>query len=403
MGPEEASCRQQETAIPHLPSDSVYPSAAKAELGPSNTQGRSETLQTIGLDDRTTSTRRWDLDVLRIVAILGVVSIHVFGLVLSQEEALDTLNANAGVVLSIGTRWCVPLFVMISGALLLSPRAHRNGPAVFLRRRLGRLVPALVAWHLIYLVGVRVMLWGEVLDPVVIFLDFVDGHVYTALYFLWLILGLYIVAPPIAAFLAGGGAWRARGTALAAISWSLVVSALPQITALLGEPRPRTEGALTTWVLYIGLFVAGYAWREAKPYTYRWAWSAALALFMFGEVVWQYNVAPQYPWLQVLAPVTYTGIAVVAGTVFLFVSAIDLLSRTRPSPRLKAATYLLSEATFGVFLCHMLIIVVIRVQWPEWYSDAALFAKIELFVVVVTASFAVSLIGQRIPYVRRVL
>ena len=53
--------------------------------------------------------------------------------------------------------WAVPVFVMISGALVLDRSAHAAGPAAFYRRRFARILPPLIAWNLICLtfVGTR--------------------------------------------------------------------------------------------------------------------------------------------------------------------------------------------------------------------------------------------------------
>lgn len=159
---------------------------------------------------------RWDLDVLRIIAILAVVSIHVFGLILGKEDLRGTRTWHFGVILNVGMKWCVPVFVMVSGALLLRPRMHAAGPGQFLRKRAVRLVPAIIVWHLVYLLLVRRWMFGDQSEPAAILVQFFDGRIYTALYFLWLILGLYFVAPVLSAFLAGGGHRRGVATALVA-------------------------------------------------------------------------------------------------------------------------------------------------------------------------------------------
>ncbi len=98
--------------------------------------------------------RRWDLDALRLLAIAAVVAIHVFGLLVSAGRR-GSPHWWGAVVIDIGLTWAVPVFVMISGALVLAPRAHAAGPAVFYRKRFARIVPALLVWHLVYLLGVR--------------------------------------------------------------------------------------------------------------------------------------------------------------------------------------------------------------------------------------------------------
>lgn len=345
---------------------------------------------------------RWDLDVLRIAAILGVVAIHVFGLILAREDLRGTQTWHFGVVLDYATRWCVPMFVMISGALLLSPRAHAGGPAPFLRKRVVRLVPALVFWHLVYLVLVRKYLMGQDLEASVVALNLIDAKVYTALYFLWLILGLYVVAPVLAAFLAGGGQRRATVTAVAALAWTVAVSALPSVTTMLGGPRPRPEGALTMWLPYVGLFLAGYAWRQARATGLRWLWTGLVATLLLVEVVWQYESAPDPRWLQALLPLGYTGLPIVLASICLFVCGIDLMARLSPPPGAVRVVRSLSEATFGVFLCHLVVVALMRRWWPDWYADPSPVAKTQMYVAVLAAAFAISLLARRIPVLRRV-
>lgn len=351
---------------------------------------------------RPSTSYRWDLDVLRIMAILGVVAIHVFGLILGNKELQGTATWYFGVILDIGSIWCVPIFVMISGSLLLGPRTHAAGPGPFLRRRVLRLLPALVVWHLVYLFGVRWLLLGGRLEPAAVFVNFVDARVYTALYFLWLILGLYCVAPVLAAFLAGGGATRARVTAVAACAWTATVIAVPGVTALLGIPRPRSDGALTMWISYVGLFVAGYAWREASSRSRRWIWTGTLAVLLLAAQIWQYTARPDPRLLQALSPVSYLGALMMICSICLFVCVVDLCARRSPSSQLQFALRALGEATFGVFLVHLLVIAVIRVTLPDFYADPAPVAKTLMYVVVIAVSFLISLVARRTPVLRRI-
>ncbi|WP_193606680.1 acyltransferase family protein [Nocardioides lijunqiniae] len=349
-----------------------------------------------------TTGRRFELDVLRILAILGVVAIHVFGLILGRPDLRGTPTWTFAVVLDLGARWSVPFFVLASGLLVLAPRAHAAGPAAFYRKRVTRLLPALVVWHAVYLLVVRFWMQGEEPRTDFVIVNFIDGKVFTALYFLWLILGLYAVAPVLAAFLSAGGQRRAATAAAVALVWCGTVTALPAITSLLGEPRPWSQGALTWWLAFAGLFLAGYAWGTARPESTRWRWTAPLGLLLMAEAVWQFSVTPDHRWLQAALPPTYTGLGVAVGSVCLFVAGVDLLARLRPSDAVRRVTGALSDATFGVFLVHLLVVAVLRQVWPEWYASPAPVDKTEMYVVVVVAAFAISMLARQVPVLRRV-
>ena len=348
------------------------------------------------------SSHRWDLDVLRIMAILGVISIHVFGLILIRTDLRGTATWTFGTILDLGSRWCVPMFVMISGALLLSPRAHQAGVVAFLRRRATRLLPALVVWHLVYLLLVRQVMLRAELVPDEVAVNFIDGRVFTALYFLWLILGLSVVAPALAAFI-GGNDRRAKRSAVVGLAWGAALVALPLIATVLGHPRLRGENALTLWIPYVGVFIAGYAWRQPHATGSRWIWTGLTAVALIAVDIWLFSVAPDFAWLQaVTPPLEYPGLATALAAVALFVCVIDICARLRPSERVRHVLQILGGATFGVFLVH-LVLVVAAMEWlPQLYASPAPLAKIELYVLVVVTAFAISIFAGRIPGLRRV-
>ncbi|MFD0595628.1 acyltransferase family protein [Catellatospora coxensis] len=67
------------------------------------------------------ATRNHGLDALRVAAILGVVAIHVFGLMVGNDDLRGTLPWWIATAIDMGAVWCVPVFIMISGALVLAP------------------------------------------------------------------------------------------------------------------------------------------------------------------------------------------------------------------------------------------------------------------------------------------
>ena len=89
---------------------------------------------------------------LRVLAILGVVAIHVAGLTVIRPALSHTTVWWVAEALNQCTRWAVPMFVMVSGALVLRPSAMEVPLGRYYRKRLGRIVPALVAWHVVYIV-----------------------------------------------------------------------------------------------------------------------------------------------------------------------------------------------------------------------------------------------------------
>jgi surface polysaccharide O-acyltransferase-like enzyme len=350
----------------------------------------------------TRPTRRYGLDVLRILAICGVVAIHVVGIIVAKDELRGTRSWWIATAIDLGAVWTVPLFVMISGALTLAPRAHAEGPGPFYRKRFARILPALVAWHLIYLVGVRVLMQGQELTLRGVIQNLIDARVYTALYFLWLIAGLYVIAPVLAAFLRDGGRRRAMVFAGVALAFTLASFVAAGVSGRLGAPRPIHLGALAMWWPYVGYFLAGWALVTVRL-SARWmVLAAVLATALLVEGVWQWGVSPAHPVLQTLFPISYVGTTVAIATLCLFVVGVNLGDRITLSPRPARLLVRLSEASFGVFLVHLLIFAVIRLTVPAVARGESLTVMLLAYVVVLVTSFAVAVGAARVPYLRTI-
>ena len=347
----------------------------------------------IPVQPKTRPRRQWELDALRVIAITGVVAIHVSGLLLAHDKG--ALSWWAAVTVNVGSTWVVPVFVMISGALLLAPRAHVDGPAVFYRKRFVRILPALVAWHLIYLFGVRVLLRGEPFRPRAALVNLLDAKTFTALYFLWLIAGLYVIAPVIAAFLRGGGPRRAFCVAGVALLWTQIAYGLSTLSSLLGAPLPIHLGAWNQWWPYVGLFVAGWALRGVVLRPAGIVAAAVVGVLAVAEPIWQYADPHR---LLAFLPITRLGPMMAVAAICFFLVAVGVGARVTPAPRVAFALRGLSDAAFGVFLVHLLILEILKFAVPT----SSPWALAGAFVVTLAASFAISLLAARVRYLRTI-
>lgn len=346
--------------------------------------------------------RDMGLDLLRVVAICGVVAIHIFGLLVSAEGSRGTAQWWVATAVNIGAIWTVPAFIMISGVFALDPRAHRDGPAAFYRRRFARILPAMIVWHLVYLVLVRLVMRDEQLNLISLGRMAIDSRVFTGLYFLWLIAGLYVVAPVLAAFLNKGGPRRAHLTAAVALGWTMVAYMVPGVALLLGISRPNVLTSWNRWWPYVGFLLAGWALRKTVLSRRGTVVAAAVAAALLAEGVWQYGVAPAHRIVQAVFPVMATGTLMAAATVLIFVVAVSIGSRWRPGPGIRRPLTKLAEASFGVFLIHLLVYETLRLVAPALAEGRSLAAVASTYLVVLVVSFLVSLAARRVPYVRTV-
>ncbi len=135
------------------------------------------------------------IDNSRIIAIFAVVWLHVSAGVVMLAD-FGSQYWWIGNILDALVRWSVPVFVMISGALLLDP-GKKEQPNVFYRKRLSRILIPILFWSAFYL------FWsfrdgaydGSRSLPVAMVKKLLTGRPYFHMWFLYMILGLYVFTP----------------------------------------------------------------------------------------------------------------------------------------------------------------------------------------------------------------
>ncbi len=136
--------------------------------------------------------RNPNIDLLRVIAAFAVVWLHVSVWVVLGDPSVESPWWWAGNLVDSFTRWSVPVFVMISGALLLSAPPS-SSPLDFWRKRLTRLLPALIFWTLVYF-AFRYFLeppfgWKDVIKSLL------KGNAYYHTWYIYMLVGLTFITP----------------------------------------------------------------------------------------------------------------------------------------------------------------------------------------------------------------
>jgi len=162
---------------------------------------------------------------------------------------------------------CVPLFVMLSGLLLLQPAKADEPIRVFLKKRLSRLGLAYAFWTAVYTgwsyyLGIYVthtisaVTWSN-LGQAILF-DLFQGAYYH-FWFLYLIAGLYLITPILRLVIAHGTRSVVRYLILL---WFIVVAIVPVLQLASGLTLNPLLFAIGGW---IGYYVLGVYLQQVKP------------------------------------------------------------------------------------------------------------------------------------------
>lgn len=192
------------------------------------------------------------LDAARWMAALAVVVLHCAAFPLSSTTDYGSPDWQWANLYDAAVRWCVPVFVMISGALLLDPDKREAGRR-FLQRRATRIVPAILFWSLFYLLW---RAWIYHLDGVAVesgdWLQIaLSGEPYYHLWYLYMLLGLYLFTPVLRLLYRACSPRQRMGLVV-------LVFALAMLQSVYRELNDGSYGFFLLWFLpYVGYFLAG--------------------------------------------------------------------------------------------------------------------------------------------------
>lgn len=340
----------------------------------------------------------------KVVAIVGIVGIHVCGhLVLAWGHVDATRWHFANLVDSAG-RFGVPLFVLVSGAMLLRP-GRAESVRVFCRKRASRIAVPLVVWTIFYL-WFDAWTTGREVTAHTFVQGFLWGRPYYHLYFLYIVAGLYLVTPFLRVFVAHASR-RLVGLA-AAVCLLLAIADKLQHTFMGGGGF----NAFSYFVPWIGYYLLGYV--VASVSLERWARRAVLVwsgvAFGAGVLVTAVGTWVLFGWVgPQLGRLMYDYFApgvllsAVAAAVFLRSWLGD--ARAVPASGAAPVGWRLSDLTLGVFLLHPLPLqLFVRRSQPVFGSDLAdIGFHLGVIVALVVGCAAVTAVVRLVPFLRRVV
>ena len=280
-------------------------------------------------------------DLLRVLATFAVILLHVSTTWLAMAEE-GSAEWTALMIWDGLVRWCVPVFVLLSGAFLLDP----DKPLTFrslLRGHLPRILAALLAWGFFYnLIYFRGSGAAGVRNALLLTLR---GQTEYHLWYLYMLLGLYLLTPVLRGLV--------RGCSRRELEWLLALRFLAGLllpTLLTFFPSTGAYHWLQQLDIplirgYLGYYVAGYYLRtyglrpRARYAVYALGLAGLAATLALGGDVYGY-----------LTP----NVACTACGLFLLCRQVFSSGRFRLD-----WAVVLSRYSFGIYLSHVLFIMVL--------------------------------------------
>ncbi len=191
------------------------------------------------------------IDYLRVLATFSVVFLHTSIPLLDKFDSAPDIFLKwwIGNIYDSSVRFCVPVFIMITGALLLNKEIPLK---LFLKRRFTRILLPFVFWNLVYLflrydhrehAGVMdVLQWGYNL----LLTDAVSYH----LWFVYVLIGLYLFIPIL-------NKWISHCTERE-MEYFLIIWVFTLLIRYPFLPMLRSFVDLSYFSGYIGYLVLGY-------------------------------------------------------------------------------------------------------------------------------------------------
>lgn len=348
----------------------------------------------------TCTNRKSYLDFLRILSMFMVVLIHVIGSTFfALEDVTSSLWCQFNLVES-AIRWCVPVFVMISGALLLDPEKELTIHMIW-SKYIRRVATAFVFWSAVY-AAIDFVKYPRNLDLVHQVLDFAITVILKPadhLWFVYMIIGLYIITPMLRKIVGGSSKKELQYWLVIMFLFGLLPDFLrcfPIIEQYFGK---AIENAHLNFLCgYVFYFVAGYYFSRFRTKREMFYYVMGILGYL-GTAIFTWYASKVNGVTTTFYNYLYPNTAAIAVSIFVAFSA--RVNKAVIAGNMVQHIKSVSDCMFGVYLCHVLFITVIDWLMPAAQYIAGIGQALLKTAVVFGISLGSTLLLRKIKIVRK--
>ncbi len=349
-----------------------------------------------------------NVDLIRTVAMVGVILLHAAGRFTITSPELTQMNPSGfaqwslvDIYQSIAVPLGVPLFLMLTGALLLQPQ-KTDTLGVFFKKRWARLGLPTLFWGAAYFAW-DFLVQGIPFSTGVIVQGILNGP-YTQLWYLYVLAGLYLLTPILRIFIAHADESMMK---YFVIVWAIGVAVLPLFSLFTTFELNNNVFTLTG---YVGFFVLGTYLSTVE--VRRRTLAAFIALGIASTAIGTYVLAVTGEEAQMYFFQQYFSPTVILAAVSVFLLLLSVkppaIQQENSIPTgVNRLIKLISENTLGIFFIHVMIIESIQRGYFGFAINRDTFNPIIevpiLTAIVLFGSLAIILVLKKVPYLKRLI
>ncbi len=327
------------------------------------------------------------LDFLRSFAIVMVLILHSISDYMIQPELFGTTSWYANLVLNTFARTGVPIFFMISGALMLSSDNTKDFKN-FYKKSLTRIVIPLIFWNVAYFIYKCIMGYID-FDITILINDFIDCGTEYHLWYLYTLIGIYLFAPFLKMLVDFCSIRQLIWLLFLMMLCTTIRPFINQVTPLyIYLFEPLFNG-------YIGYFLMGYILSRIKN-DYKIAVGFCVAgLLGLAVSIAFHHIHSSSDVINLDFNYGYSLCHSVMAAAIFVISKFVFAKKTL----FKGIISALSKLSFGIYLVH---VGVIDLVLNYFMVDASpICSSMYIFIVTITVSLAVSFVLGKIKYINK--
>ncbi|MBX7206096.1 MAG: acyltransferase family protein [Bacteroidia bacterium] len=333
-------------------------------------------------------------DNMRAMATIAVIVLHIAAApVLYPYDKISNFDWSVGNIYDSSVRFCVPVFLMLTGALLLP---GTNSIGEFFKKRFLRIVYPFLFWSFIYILYDFFLKWQyhESLTPsigVTYILSQLKGGASSHFWYIYMIIGIYLIFPVISK-------WIANSTRKE-ISYYVAVWVVAILLNLSFFNRYKPNIDLIYFSGYLGYPILGYLLSTAsfhpkiKSYSIVFFLTGTL-ITIIGTHIHTQKDGVFYDWYySYLSP----NVLIASVGFFLF-----FRQTTFNSPFIVRFFQIISNYSYGIYLCHVLVLLGLAKFGISWDKMNSLIGIPVIALVCLSISLAITYLISKMPAGRKV-